>query len=137
MVEMNFKNPKDQIARWLENSNSLQYTDSEPRMETLMACPEYPARGRRVHRRIARRVSAVSRPNTAMSGQELALYQSEDPYTNLLISWVKAGKRPPRRKIESIDPLMSSLWGQFGRLKLLDAMVCFIVSIRPRMVNPL
>ena len=59
-----------------------------------------------------------------MDDQEIALYQAEDLPISQAISWVKKCKQPPRKEIAGMGPLVSSLWSQFSRLKLVNGILC-------------
>ena len=120
----NFKNPKGQVARWLERLSEFNFV------------AHHRAGSRHGNADGLSRIPSVQSPDTDQQDPEevatvgsddkewqcilsdVTQRQKEDPAIQQAITWLKAGKRPIKQEITQEDPLVGSLWSQFTRLNL-------------------
>ena len=127
-----FKEPKGQVARWIERLAEFNFT-IEHRPGRIHGNADGLSR---IHPENCEAESAADLENgvlevsnvnesqrkvewtTPWSRSELQLHQHEDPAIHRATAWVKKGSRPDRREIAHLGPEIGNLWSQFNRLKL-------------------
>lgn len=136
-----FKEPKGQVARWIERLAEFDFT-IEHRPGRLHGNAD--ALSRSLHQRepnlIINQATGLENPppitcSTAEKQKQqswlsywkksdIELHQKEDPDIFQTLEWMKAGTRPKREEIVGTNPTIGNLWSQFDRLRLEDGLLC-------------
>ena len=124
---MNFKNPEGQVARWLEILSAYEM-DIEHRAgnkhKNADGCSRIPCRqcGRndQVQENVSQAGKIANISEVVSSEDSMETLQQNDENLSKVIQWLKAGKKPLFKEIESAGYALKSLWNQFDRLELND-----------------
>ena len=115
----NFKNPKGQVARWLERLSDFDFVVKHrpgslhnnadglsrlPWAEQEMMRPE-------VGSDVAWVQSVSVDP---LSNESIQVAQSQDEVLSQVVKWLEVGVRPPRRDVEGGVCKLLSYWSQYG-----------------------
>ena len=114
----NFKNPKGQIARWLE-----RLSDFDIKVEHRTGSSHGNADG------LSRipwdeEVAFVHSVEThCLSRNQIKVEQERDPVLSQVSKWLRAGERPPRKDVEGSGRELLSYWAQLDRLAYKDELI--------------
>ena len=133
----NFKQPKGQVARWIERLAVFDFeiehrpgrnhgnADGVSRIPSVNSSTETS-----VPQSAADRVHNIFNDDNdsnlwchRWTSNNLMLYQHEDPEIGLVIKWLQDGKRPPREAISSMGPTMGKFWSKFDQMSLVDGLL--------------
>lgn len=138
----NFKQPKGQVARWLERLAEFHFSiehrpgrlhgnadglsrvppreDEEPDQTTK-------DRGQSSGQSVQFANCAITYTDgwaCRWNNDELVFLQRDDPVLQEAVKWAESGARPSRNEIRGVSPEMGSMWSQFERLKLVNGVLC-------------
>ena len=121
-----FKNPKGQVARWLERLAEFNFS-IEHRPGRCHQNADALSRSPTPDTLDEKAVFVEAVTSGAWLGRwtksEFALYQREDVAIGQVIKWVEKGERPERREIAGESAFLGSLWSQFNRLTMEDGLL--------------
>ena len=136
-----FKEPKGQVARWIERVAEFDFT-IEPRLGLLHGNADALLRSlhQREHNLLTNKATGLENPPpitcstaekqkqqsslTSWTKSDIELHQKEDPDIYQTLEWMKAGTRPKPEEIVGTNPTICNLWIQFDRLRLEDGLLC-------------
>ena len=115
----NFKNPRGQVARWLERLSDFDFEVQHRsgrlhnNADGLSRFPwdEQGAKLREVESEVAWIQSVNVEP---LSKENIYAAQSRDPVLTQVVMWLKAGVRPPRSEAEGGGRKLLSYWSQWA-----------------------
>jgi hypothetical protein len=134
----NFKEPKGQVARWIERLSIFNFTIEhrpgrkhgnadgvsrrpwEDELETQTGAPS-----------VDENVTSVTTKEEESTGHwchrwtksDMKLYQYEDLHIGRVLKWVQEGRKPPEEEIKRFGPETGNLWSQFESLTLVDGLL--------------
>ena len=128
----NFKEPKGQVARWIERLSIFNFTiehrpgQKHGNADGVSRRP-WPDNGLETHTEVVTsddNVRSVTMKMDESTGHwchrwtnsDMKLHQYEDSHIGRLLKWVEAGEKPPEEKIRHLGPETGNLWGQFESL---------------------
>lgn len=117
----NFKNPKGQVARWLERLSDFDFEvkhrpgSSHNNADGLSRLPW--AEQEMVHPEVGSDVAWVQSVSVdPLSNESIQVAQSQDEVLSQVVKWLEVGVRPPRRDVEGGGRKLLSYWSQWNRL---------------------
>ena len=124
----NFKNPKGQVARWLERLSELdfsvehragkQHGDADGMLRIPRSELDDEGRAERLNEESSvGRVNHLIKQTWECTLPDMKSGQEGDPSLRKALSWISMRKRPPGKEIADSGPTIGSLWSQFNRLK--------------------
>ena len=136
-----FKEPKGQVARWIERLAEFDFT-IEHRPGRLHGNAD--ALSRSFHQRepnlLTNKATGLENPPpitcstaekqkqqswlTYWKKSDIELHQREDPDIYQTLEWMKAGTRPKWVEIVGTNPAIGNFWSYFNRLRLEDGLLC-------------
>ena len=123
----NFKNPRGQVARWLERLNDFDF-EVEHRPDQLHGNADGLSRfpwGEGAWEKIERDTTLIQSVNMGpLSRESIHAAQNQDPVLSQVVKWLETGVRPSRGDLEGGGRKLLSYWSQWGRLFLRDGLVC-------------
>ena len=128
----NFKNPKGQVARWLERLSEFNFTveyrtgQRHGNADGMSRIPNDNANDMeqsQITLNVNSTVNSSNQQSWKCNLPNIRRGQRDDPALNPVILWVKKGERPSRKEIADADPVTCSLWSQFSRLKIVDGLL--------------
>ncbi|KAL0147701.1 hypothetical protein M9458_056979 [Cirrhinus mrigala] len=138
---MTFKEPEGQVARWLEELQSYEFTvthragERHGNADALSRRPCSVQECKYCERREARELE-LSRKADGNDGPEpvcrelrevdvtqWADAQRQDPDLQPVILWMEAQQRPPWEKVAALSPFTKGLWAKFKCLRLIEGVL--------------
>ena len=128
LIKNNFKQPKGQVARWLERLAEFHFSiEHRPGRlhENADGLSRIPPREdeESVQTTEDRTQSSVQFANCAITDSDGWACRWNNDELGFL-QWVKSRARPSRNEICGVSPEMRSMWSQFERLKLVNGELC-------------
>ena len=123
----NFKNPRGQVARWLERLSDFDF-EVEHRPGHLHGNADGLSRltgeGTTLEEQGEEDAMLIQSVNVEpLSNECIKATQKQDPVLSQVVDWLKSGGRPARRDVEGGGRKILSYWSQWGRLFLKDGLV--------------
>ena len=123
----NFKNPRGQVARWLERLSDFDF-EVEHRPGHLHGNVDGFTRltgeGTTLEEQGEEDAMLIQSVNVEpLSNECIKATQKQDPVLSQVVDWLKSGARPARRDVEGGGRKLLSYWSQWGRLFLKDGLV--------------
>ena len=122
----NFKNPRGQVARWLERLSDFDF-EVEHRPGQLHGNADGLSRfpwDEGALEKIERDTTLIQSVNMGpLSRESIRAAQNQDPVLSQVVKWLETGVRPARGDVEGGGRKLLSYWSQWGRLSLRDGLV--------------
>ena len=123
----NFKNPRGQVARWLERLSDFDF-EVEHRPGQLHGNADGLSRflweGAASAEHDKGEATLIQSVNMEpLSRESIRAAQNQDPVLSQVAEWLKTGVRSPRSDVEGGGRKLLSYWSQWGRLFLKDSLV--------------
>ena len=123
----NFKNPRGQVARWVERLNDFDF-EVEHRPGQLHGNADGLSRfpwEEDACEKIETDATLIQSVNMGpLSTESIQAAQNQDPVLSQVVKWLETGVRPARGDVEGGGRKLLSYWSQWGRLFLRDGLVC-------------
>ena len=122
----NFKNPRGQVARWLERLSDFDFeVEHRPgqlhgNADGLSRLPWDEGASVKVERDATLIQSVNMEP---LSRESIRAAQNQDPVLSQVVRWLETGVRPARSDVEGGGRKLLSYWSQWGRLFLRNGLV--------------
>lgn len=132
---MSFKEPEGQMARWLEELQSYEFTvlhragAQHSNADALSRRPCSQLECRYCERREAREVELNQEPEWVcrelqeVDGTEWVRNQRQDPDLQSVMLWLEAEQRPPWEEVAAYSPFTKGLWVKFHCLRLIEGVL--------------